>query len=78
VKYELGALYFRLGSYEMAKRYFKEALASPDIDSITKERIEPYLPDTEKQLQPSRFSGFAQTGIRSQSNASFAPGGGVL
>lgn len=78
VKYELGALYFRLGSYEMARRYFKEALASPDIDAITKERVETYLPDTEKQLQPSRFSGFAQTGIRSQSNASFAPGGGVL
>lgn len=78
VKYELGALYFRLGSYEMARRYFKEALASPDIDPITKERVETYLPDTEKQLQPSRFSGFAQTGIRSQSNASFAPGGGVL
>jgi hypothetical protein len=78
VKYELGALYFRLGSYEMAQRYFKEALANPDIDPITKERVETYLPDTEKQLQPSRFSGFAQTGIRSQSNASFAPGGGVL
>jgi len=78
VKYELGALYFRLGSYEMARRYFKEALASPDIDAITKQRVETYLPDTEKQLQQSRFSGFVQTGIRSQSNASFAPGGGVL
>lgn len=78
VKYELGALYFRLGSYEMAKRYFKEALASPDIDAVTKQRVETYLPDTEKQLQPSRFSGFVQTGIRSQSNASFSPGGGIL
>lgn len=78
VKYELGALYFRLGSYEMARRYFREALASPDIDPITRERVETYLPDTEKQLQQSRFSGFAQTGLRSQSNASFAPGGGVL
>lgn len=78
VKYELGALYFRLGSYEMAKRYFLEALASPDIDAVTKQRIETYLPDTEKQLQPSRFSGFMQTGIRSQSNASFAPGAGII
>jgi len=78
VKYELGALYFRLGSYELARRYFKEALASPDIDAITKERVETYLPDAEKQLQPSRLSGFAQTGIRSQSNASFAPSGGFL
>lgn len=48
VKYELGALYFRLGSYEMARRYFREALASPDIDAVTKERVETYLPDTEK------------------------------
>lgn len=78
VKYELGALYFRLGSYEMARRYFKEALASPDIDPVTKQRVETYLPDTEKQLQQSRFSGFVQTGIRSQSNASFAPAAGVL
>ncbi|WP_424627132.1 tetratricopeptide repeat protein [Bradyrhizobium sp. SYSU BS000235] len=78
VKYELGALYFRLGSYEMAQRYFREALASPDVDAITKERIETYLPQTEKQLQPSRLSGFVQTGIRSQSNASYAPGSGIL
>lgn len=78
VKYELGALYFRLGSYDMAQRYFREALASPDIDAITKERIETYLPQTEKQLQPSRLSGFVQTGIRSQSNASYAPGAGIL
>lgn len=78
VKYELGALYFRLGSYEMAKRYFKEALASPDIDQITTDRITTYLPDAEKQLQQSRLSGFVQTGLRSQSNANYAPLGGVL
>ena len=78
VKYELGALYFRLGSYEMAKRYFKEALASPDLDEVTRGRIAAYLPDAEKQLQPSRFSGFAQTGIRTQSNANYAPTTGSL
>jgi len=73
VKYELGALYFRLRSFEMAKRYFHEALASPDLDPVTRSRIETYLPDAEKQLQPSRFAGFAQTGIRAQSNANYAP-----
>jgi hypothetical protein len=78
VKYELGALYFRLGSYEMAKRYFKEALASPDIDAVTRGRIEAYLPDANKQLQPSRFSGFFQTGVRYQSNANYAPVTGSL
>ena len=63
-KYELGALYFRLGSYEMARRYFKEALASPDIDAITKERVETYLPDTEKQLQQSRDIDEVKEGIQ--------------
>ena len=77
VKYELGALYFRLGSYEMAKRYFREALASPDLDPVTRVRIETYLPDAEKQTQASRLSGFVQTGIRSQTNASFAPSTGA-
>jgi hypothetical protein len=78
VKYELGALYFRLGSYEMAKRYFHEALASPDLDPVTRARIEAYLPDADKQTQRNRFSGFAQTGIRSQSNANYAPTSGNL
>jgi hypothetical protein len=78
VKYELGALYFRLGSYEMAKRYFREALASPDLDPVTRVRIETYLPDAEKQTQASRLSGFVQTGIRSQTNASFAPSTGTI
>src|SRR6202162_2982333 len=61
VKYELGALYFRLGSYEMARRYFREALASPDIDAITKDRIEASLPDADKQLQQSCLFGFMST-----------------
>ncbi len=78
VKYELGSLYFRLGSYEMARRYYREALASPDIDAITKSRIEAYLPQADKQLQQSRLSGFVQTGIRSQTNANFAPAGNLL
>ena len=78
VKYELGSLYFRLGSYEMARRYFREALASPDIDLVTRDRIETSLPDTEKQLQQSRLSGFLATGLRYQTNASYAPTGGIV
>jgi hypothetical protein len=36
------------------------------------------LPDTERQTQQSRFSGFAQTGVRYQSNANFAPSNGLI
>jgi hypothetical protein len=78
VKYELGTLYYKLRSFDMAKNYFKEALATPGLDPVTKERIEGYLPDTERQTQQSRFSGFAQTGVRYQSNANFAPSNGLV
>jgi hypothetical protein len=78
VKYELGTLYFRMGSYEMAKRYFTEALADPNLNPVTRERIETYIPDAEKQLQASRFSGYFNTGVRYQSNPSYAPAGGAI
>lgn len=77
VKYELGALYFRLRAYEMARRYFREALGCADLDPQTRDRIETALPDAEKQLQQSRLSGFVQGGVRYQTNATYAPNGGV-
>lgn len=78
VKYELGTLYFRMGSYEMARRYFREALSSPDLHPVTRARIETYLPDAEKQLQQSRLSGYFNTGVRYQSNPGFAPSSGAI
>lgn len=78
VKYELGTLYFRMGSYEMAKRYFLDALKDPNLNAVTRARIETYLPDAEKQLQQSRFSGYVNTGVRHQSNPSFAPSSGAI
>jgi hypothetical protein len=78
VKYELGTLYFRLRSFDMARRYFLEALATPGLDEATRARIAVYLPDTERQSQRSRFAGFAHTGARYQSNANFAPTGDTV
>jgi hypothetical protein len=78
VKYELGTLYFKLRSFDMAKRYFKDALVTPGLDPVTRSRIEGYLPDAERQTQQSRFAGFAQTGVRYQSNANFAPSNGLV
>ncbi len=44
----------------------------------TKARIQTYLPDAERQTQQSRFAGFAQTGVRWQSNANFSPSNGTV
>lgn len=78
VKYELGVLYYRLGAYEMARRYFREALANPKLDAATRALIETNLSYADKQLQQSRLSVFAQTGLRYQTNASYAPSSGIV
>ena len=75
VKYELGTLYFRLQSFSVARRYFREALASPSIDATTRSRIDAYLPEVDKQLQPARTWIFLNGGVRYQSNASATPNG---
>jgi tetratricopeptide (TPR) repeat protein len=78
VKYELGALYYRMGVYDMAKRYFREALETRDLDDATRAQIEASLANADKQTQPSRLSVFAQTGLRYQTNASYLPSSGVV
>ena len=39
VKLELGILYFRLGSYEMARSYFQGALSAPDAPPEIRARV---------------------------------------
>ena len=73
VRYELGRLYYRLGSYEMARGYFLTAQAAADATEELKERAQEYLDTIEKKLQPDQWSGYAQTGFRYQSNATYGP-----
>jgi hypothetical protein len=74
VRFELGVLYYRLGSYEMARGYFQSALAMRDISPELQANAEQFIAVINKKLQPDQFSGFAQTGIRYQTNASAGPG----
>jgi hypothetical protein len=72
IRFELGVLYYRLGSYEMADGYFKSALEQKDCSPALRQRIEDLLLDVDKQLFTDRFTGFVQTGVGYQTN----PGGG--
>jgi hypothetical protein len=74
VRFELGVLYYRLGSYEMARGYFQSALEMHDISPDTQQKAERFIAAINKKLQPDQFSGFAQTGLRYQTNASAGPG----
>ena len=74
VRFELGVLYFRLGSYEQARGYFKSALQMADVTPELAQRAEDFLTAIDKKLRVDQFSGFAQTGVRYQTNASLGPG----
>ena len=78
VKLELGVLYFRLGSYEMAKTYFTNAIKDPATPSEVRAKVKAYLDEIEKRLNPTSFSGFVQSGARYQTNATAGPSGPLV
>jgi tetratricopeptide (TPR) repeat protein len=69
-RFQLGVLYYQLGSYAEARGYLQSALGMPDVTPELRQKIEDLLELVDKKLQPDQFSGFAQTGLRYQSNAS--------
>lgn len=66
---ELGVLYYRLGSYEVARNYLNGALESPDVASSVKTRVESYLTEIGDRTATERFNGTITLGTRYQSNA---------
>ena len=73
-RYILGVLYYRLGSWTTARGYLHTALQMADITPQLRQQVEDLLDLVDKKLQPDQFSGFAQTGLRYQSNATQGPG----
>jgi hypothetical protein len=73
-RYQLGVLYYQLGSYAQSRGYLQTALQMPDITPELRQKIEDLLEIVDKKLQSDQFSGFAQTGLRYQSNASLGAG----
>jgi hypothetical protein len=78
VKLELGILYFRLGSYEMAKSYFTNAIADPTAPTEIRAKVQAYLDEIEKRLNPSLVAGVVQSGARYQTNATAGPSGSLI
>jgi tetratricopeptide (TPR) repeat protein len=78
VMLELGVLYFRLGSFEMSREYFNKAIAAPDTPAEVRVRVEAYLAEIQKRLNPSLTTVFVQTGARHQTNANAGPNGTLV
>src|SRR5471030_3202240 len=73
VRLELGVLYFRLASYEVARTYLEGALNSPNLPPEVRQRAQDFMAQIVDREQPSHFSGEAFIGWRYQSNANLGP-----
>jgi hypothetical protein len=77
VQLELGALYFRMGSYELARTYFeKAASASPPPEVVA--RVNQYLAEIEKGESRHHLTGYVFFGVQAQSDANVAPGSPLI
>ena len=73
VDLELGALYFRMGSYEIARTYFDKALAANPPQDVT-DRINTYEAQINHLNSPQQLTGYLFFGGQYQSDANVAPG----
>ena len=73
VRLELGVLYFRLGSYEMARSYLASVLDAPDVPPEVRDRVAPFLAEIDRRLNTSQWSFYGQAGLRHQTNATAGP-----
>jgi tetratricopeptide (TPR) repeat protein len=73
VRLELGVLYYRLGSYEVARTYLDSVLAAPNLPPEVRARTEQFMAQIKSAQKPSHFSGEVFGGLRYQSNANLGP-----
>jgi tetratricopeptide (TPR) repeat protein len=73
VRLELGVLYYRLASYEVARTYLESALKSPNLPPDVRSRAEQFMAQVQNQAKTSQFSGEFFIGTRYQSNANLGP-----
>src|SRR5579871_1663950 len=73
VKLELGVLYFKLGSYDLAKGYFEDAIKGGDVPPEVQAQVAVYLAEINRRLSPYEYALFLQSGARYQTNANVGP-----
>ena len=78
VRLELGVLYFRLGSYQLAKTYLDRAVEGDDVPDEVRQRVETFLAEIDKRLSRHQFSGSIFGGVRYQTNANAGPSSGTV
>lgn len=78
IRYELGRLYMRLGSFQIAKGYFEDAARAVEMPADVRTDIQANLVEIDKRLSATTFSLTTQAGMRWQSNANAANSAGIV
>ena len=73
VRLELGVLYFRLGSYALAKSYLESAIKGEAVPPKVRERVGVFLAKINDLLSTSKVFGSVSAGLRYQTNANAGP-----
>jgi len=73
VKLELGVLYFKLGSWDLARGYFEDAIKGASVPDDIRTQVNSYLAEIARRQAPYEFSALLHAGIRWQSNANVGP-----
>ena len=73
LKYELGVLYYRLGSYEVARNYLAQADVASDLPPAVRQQITGSLKTIDQLNAVNRLNGTLATGLRFQTNANASP-----
>ncbi|HEY5504159.1 MAG TPA: tetratricopeptide repeat protein, partial [Sedimentisphaerales bacterium] len=73
VKLELGVLYFKLGSFELARSYFQDAVKGADVPDEIRAQVRAYLAEIDRRLSRYEYGVFLQAGMRYQTNANVGP-----
>lgn len=73
VRLELGALYFNIGSYVIAERYFREVAKAEDLPEPVRARIARFRNEIVSRTRKHRFNGRLEVGLVHDSNAGLGP-----
>jgi hypothetical protein len=69
VRLELGVLYYRLASYDLARSYLAAAVADPNVPADVRGRVAQFLAEIDKRQSRHKLSGSMLAGVRYQTNA---------
>lgn len=73
LQFELGVLYYRLGSWSTAQSYFTTVMQQPVVPDDVRNQIGLYMAHIETRLQGNQSFGEIGVGLRYQTNANAGP-----